>query len=145
MPFADWSPSRRQARLGSIGLIVAFPIVAFHSALWGQKSLLYSDSIEFFLPIYRVVAQGWRHGHIPTWNRYAFSGYPLLGSSQGGVFYFPHVLYGLIDPRRAFVWLAVAHMAMAGLGTRAFAKRIWHSEFAGLVSGLAYTLNAFAI
>lgn len=145
MPFADWSPSRRQARLASIGLIVAFPIVAFHSALWGPRSLTFSDALEYELPIYRVVYQAWRHGHIPTWNRYAFSGYPLLGSSQGGVFYFPHVLYGLMDPRRAFAWLAVAHMAVAGLGARALAKRLWHGEFAGLIAGLAYTLSSFAI
>ena len=136
---------RRLTRWASLLVVVLVPVVAFHRALLGQRTLILLDASEYFLPIYRVVVRTWFHGELPTWNRYAFSGYPLLGSSQGGVFYFPHILFGLIDPRRAHAVLYVGHLIVGGLGARALAKRFWRDDVAAAASGVAFSLNAFAI
>jgi hypothetical protein len=69
---------------------------------------LTNDTVKQILPWMQIVREELRNGRMPLWNRYQFSGYPLLGNGQSAPFA-PIFLSTL------FVPLPHQIVAMAGL------------------------------
>jgi hypothetical protein len=72
------------------------------------RNPLTNDTVKQILPWMQVAREELFHGRLPLWNRYQFSGYPLLGNGQSGPFA-PFFLTTL------FVPLPAQLVAMAGL------------------------------
>lgn len=72
------------------------------------RNPLTNDTVKLFLPWMQVVREELAHGRAPLWNRYSFSGYPLLGNGESAPFS-PLFLATL------FVPLPKQIVAMAGL------------------------------
>jgi hypothetical protein len=72
------------------------------------KNPLTNDTSKLFLPWMEVVREEFSHGRMPLWNRYSFSGYPLLANGEAAPFS-PFFLATL------FVSLPKQIVAMAGL------------------------------
>ena len=72
------------------------------------RNPLTNDTVKQILPWMDVAREELRHGRLPLWNRYQFSGYPLLGNGQSAPFA-PLFLATL------FVPLPQQLVAMAGL------------------------------
>jgi len=73
-----------------------------------SRNPLTNDTVKQILPWMQVVREELRAGRLPLWNRYQFSGYPLLGNGQSAPFA-PIFLATL------FVPLPGQIVAMAGL------------------------------
>jgi len=73
-----------------------------------SRNPLTNDTVKQILPWMQVVREELLHGRAPLWNRYQFSGYPLLGNGQSAPFG-PLFLLTLFAP------LAQQLVAMAGL------------------------------
>ncbi|HWS71183.1 MAG TPA: hypothetical protein VN605_03680, partial [Thermoanaerobaculia bacterium] len=73
-----------------------------------SKNPLLNDTSRLFLPWMQVAREELFHFRAPLWNRYAFSGYPLLGNAESAPFS-PLFLATL------FVPLPKQIVAMAGL------------------------------
>jgi hypothetical protein len=73
-----------------------------------SRNPLTNDTVKQMLPWMQVVREELRAGRVPLWNRYQFSGYPLLGNGQSAPFA-PIFLATL------FVPLPQQIVAMAGL------------------------------
>jgi hypothetical protein len=73
-----------------------------------SRNPLTNDTVKQILPWMQIVREELRAGHVPLWNRYQFSGYPLLGNGQSAPFA-PVFLATL------FVPLPGQLIAMAGL------------------------------
>lgn len=69
---------------------------------------LTNDTVKLFLPWMQVVREEFSHGRAPLWNRYSFSGSPLLANSESAPFS-PFFVATL------FVSLPKQIVAMAGL------------------------------
>lgn len=72
------------------------------------RNPLTNDTAKLFLPWMQVAREELAHGRAPLWNRYAFSGYPLLANGESAPFA-PFFLATL------FVPLPKQIVAMAGL------------------------------
>ena len=72
------------------------------------KNPLTNDTTRLFLPWHQVVREEFAAGRLPLWNRYSFSGYPLLGNGESAPFS-PFFLATI------FVPLPKQMVAMAGL------------------------------
>ncbi|HYM61889.1 MAG TPA: YfhO family protein [Thermoanaerobaculia bacterium] len=72
------------------------------------KNGLTNDTVHLFLPWMQVAREELGHGRVPLWNRYSFSGYPLLANAEAAPFS-PIFLATL------FVPLPKQIVAMAGL------------------------------
>lgn len=73
-----------------------------------SRNALTNDTVKQILPWMQAAREELRHGRAPLWNRYHFSGYPLLGNGQSAPFA-PIFLATL------FVPLPQQLVAMAGL------------------------------
>lgn len=72
------------------------------------KNPLTNDTAKLFLPWHQIVREELAAGRLPLWNRYSFSGYPLLGNGESAPFS-PFFLATI------FVPLPKQMVAMAGL------------------------------
>jgi hypothetical protein len=104
---------------------------------------LTNDTSKLFLPWMQTVREELANGNLPLWNRYLFSGYPLLANGESAPFS-PFFLLTL------FVPLPKQIVAMAGLKifasllfTFLYARRIGAARVGAIAAAAAFTF-AFA-
>lgn len=107
------------------------------------RNPLTNDTTKAMLPWMEVAREELFHFRAPLWNRYSFSGYPLLGNAQSAPFS-PFFLATL------FVPLPQQIVAMAGLKIFAallfgflFARRMGASDAAACFASIAFALSVF--
>jgi hypothetical protein len=91
------------------------------------------------------VADEYRHGRLPLWDPYTFSGEPAVAMSLFAPYY-PPGLWQVVFPKLPFEALeieAIFHLGLAGLFTFLFVRRLTASDGAGLIAGLAFSLGGY--
>jgi hypothetical protein len=77
------------------------------------------DLAGFLFPTYRFAAAELAAGRLPLWNPHLYAGAPFIGDIQAGFLYLPNLALFLLWPDFSYValqWMAVGHIAWAGLG-----------------------------
>jgi hypothetical protein len=72
------------------------------------------DNLQQNYPLHVLVGSMLRHGQLPFWNSYIFSGTPLLAGFNAGAFY-PLVGLFVVLPDRA-AWIATEVLVFSGIG-----------------------------
>jgi hypothetical protein len=109
--------------------------------------VLQADAVLQFYPWRDMVFEAWGRGELPLWNPYQLAGTPLLANSQSGGFYPPHILVGLlhVPTQWAITLLAWFHLALAGLGVMALARRLGATPAGGAIGGTLFSGSAFML
>lgn len=109
--------------------------------------VLQADGVLQFYVWRDLVFDAWGKGQLPFWNPYSLAGAPLMGNSQSGALYPPHVLMGMLHIPTAFAMflLAWVHLAWAGLGVDRLVRRLGGNPLGGAVAGLTFALSPFMI
>ncbi len=94
-----------------------------------------------------LVFESWRHGEVPVWNPYQLGGMPLMGNSQSGALYPPHILMGVlhVPTPLAMGLLAWFHLFWAGLGVYMLTRRLGASQTGAAIGGVAFGLSPFML
>lgn len=77
------------------------------------------DLVSFLFPTYRFAARELAQGTLPLWNPHLYGGAPFISDIQAGFLYPPNLLLFLLWPDFPYTtlqWLAMGHLAWAGLG-----------------------------
>lgn len=117
----------------SIGLLLLAPslVIAIPAAL-GHPLMPGDDLIENF-PLRVLVGDLLRHGELPTWNPYIWSGTPLLADFNSGAAYPLTWLFALLPAGAAWVVNELAVYWAAGIGLYLWCRsRRLHPVAAGL-------------
>jgi hypothetical protein len=102
---------------------------------------LTNDTVKQFLPWMQVVREELSHGRFPLWNRYAFSGYPLLGNGQSAPFS-PLFLATLFVPLpKQIVAMAGLKLFVALLFSYLFCRRQKLSDGASCFAAIAFAFS----
>ncbi|MFH1786602.1 MAG: YfhO family protein [archaeon] len=83
----------------------------------------------------------WQTGEFPKWNPYVFSGEPFIGNAQLGFFFPTMLLYLFLGSDRAFGFVFLIGIFLAGAFTYLFMKRISKDRFASLVSAIVFMFS----
>jgi hypothetical protein len=118
---------------------VSLPWAALNKAPWLNP--LITDPATQYLPWRQFVYETLRAGQWPLWNPYIFSGHPTFGSINEQVFYLPNMLFAPWPAERGFGPLAFLHLALAGIGARAFARLHVDDDAAATLAGVAAMLG----
>jgi hypothetical protein len=108
---------------------------------------LTNDTVKLFLPWMQVAREELAHGRAPLWNRYAFSGYPLLANGESAPFS-PLFLATLFVPLpKQIVAMAALKIFAALLFTWLYLKREQASDaaatFGAVVFGFSTVMTVF--
>ena len=140
-------PRSRSFLIGAILLVL--PFVLFWQVWWPDARLRqlfrYGDFVEQHYPMRVFVAGEYRHGRLPLWDPYTFSGEPAVAMSLFAPYY-PPGFWQVIFPKLPFEALeieAIFHLGLAGLFTFLFVRRLTASAGAGLIAGLAFSLGGY--
>lgn len=114
----------------------------FFDALGPDCIFAFRDSLHFYPPLYRLVADEWLHGRVPLWNPLVNCGQPLAGMGTAGAFYVPQlVLTTLLPDGVSLNVYCILHLALAATGAFLVARYQGCSRPAATVAGLVYAFS----
>ena len=116
------------SRLG-VGLALAFlavwPLLLFPEVAAGREAFAFGDNGYINYRTKALVARELAEGSLPVWSRFPACGFPILGESQTGVFYPPHLLsLWLLPVKWAFNLNVLGHMVLAAWGAFFLCRRL---------------------
>jgi hypothetical protein len=103
------------------------------------------DGIAQFYPWRHFAGETLRAGTLPLWNPYQFCGTPFVANSQSAVFYPPNLLFAALPTARAFHVNALLHLTLCGWFTYLLLRRLRLSDFAALLSGVAFAYSSWQV
>lgn len=128
-------PSSDRWALLSLGLL---PLLIFAvPALLGHPVLLGDDSAQNF-PLRVLVGSQIRHGHLPVFDPYIWSGAPLLGGWNAGAFYPLSLLFVFLPGVGAWTLNLVITYWIAGMGAFAFLRASRLGTVASFLGALSF-------
>jgi hypothetical protein len=132
---------RRHIPAALVWLAVAFQF----RAVWLGRVYWFEDIAAYFQPLYTAAARAMRSGTLPSWDLGAWSGQPLIGDPQIGIFYPPNWIWLILRPVRAYAWLTLAHAAFGAAGMWTLVRARGRSREAAALAALSLALGAFVV
>jgi len=133
-----------------IALLFLLPLLFFFGVLFTNQFSIPYDIIDQAYMYHYFAADAFKHGQLPLWTPYLFSGYPHVGDPQSAMFYPPNMLMYLLSPvsglpYRLLEWQLVFHYFLAGLFMYLWAKRVFKDRFSSLVTAIIFMFNGFLV
>jgi hypothetical protein len=123
--------------------VAAAPLVVFWQAVVGQRVLAPIDGYRHYLPLHVLANRMLRAGHLPVWNPFTFSGYPLLATNQAAVLYPPNLVFLVLPAVAANNAVVILDFVIAGVGAFLLGRVLCKDDAAAVVSGLAFAFCGF--
>ncbi|MBZ5499631.1 MAG: YfhO family protein [Acidobacteriia bacterium] len=121
----------------------AFAVVCYWNVLFTDRGTFPFDAANFFYPYLSYVHEELRNFHLPLWNPFVMSGYPIVGDMEAQIFYPINWLFVLLNPSsplpfRLFEIQLVFHFFLAGLFMFYLARDLTGRIAPALLSGLIF-------
>ncbi len=123
----------------SAGLLQLFPLLKDPRQVLFWRGGAFSDLLVSHWPnavVVRRSIETW--GQLPLWNPSVLSGAPLAADPLAGLWYPPSWLAIALPTALGFNLLIWLHLAWAGIGCWALARRLGQGHAGAIVSGLAF-------
>jgi hypothetical protein len=120
-------------------VLIAIPTFGFVLPdLIGGNLLITGDNLQQNYPLHVLVGSMLRHGQLPFWNQYIFSGTPLMADFNAGAFY-PLMGLFIVLPDRA-AWIATEVILFSGIaiGMYVFLRALKLSTAACVLAAATY-------
>ena len=104
----------------------------------------YFDVIRELYPWKTLVLEQLKHGKMPLWNPYNFSGAPLLANYQSQVFYPPAFLYLILPQVAAWTVLVILQPILGSIFLYLFTVEIGLSPPAAILTAILFNFSSFA-
>ena len=120
-------------------VLVAIPTVGFVLPdLIGGHLLITGDNLQQNYPLHVLVGSMLRHGQLPFWNQYIFSGTPLMADFNAGAFYPLMGLFVVLPDRAAWIATEVVLFSGIAVGMYVFLRALRLSIGACLIGAATF-------
>ena len=120
-------------------MLIAIPTAAFVLPdLIGGHLLITGDNLQQNYPLHVLVGSMLRHGQLPFWNQYIFSGTPLMADFNAGAFYPLMGLFVVLPDRAAWVATEVILFSAIAVGMYVFLRALKLSTAACILAAATY-------
>jgi hypothetical protein len=134
--------NRLRAHIGPLWpyvVLVAIPTAAFVLPdLLGGHLLITGDNLQQNYPLHVLVGSMWRHGQLPFWNTYIFSGTPLMADFNAGAFYPLMGLFVVLPDRAAWIATEAILFSAIAVGMYVFLRALKLSTMACVVAAATF-------
>jgi hypothetical protein len=124
-------------------LFAVFAIIFYWKVLFTNRFMFPWDAADFFYPYLNFVHEELRHFHLPLWNPFVMSGYPIIGDMEAQIFYpinwllialhpFSSLPYRLVEIQLIF------HFFLAGVFMYFLARDVTGKVVPSLIAGLLF-------
>lgn len=126
-------------------VLAALPIIA-HAPAWIEgRALAPGEGTALHLPLRAAVWQAWARHELPGWNPGQFCGAPLLAEYRAGALYPPMMALAVLSPFDALQCLVLISLALAGVLTYVYARRLHAGRVGAYVAGLTFALGPYLV
>jgi len=126
-------------------IILCLAVAAlFYRFLVGEVIFWGVPLLQFY-PWREMAFNALRAGRLPLWNPLAGCGAPLLANYQTAVFYPPNWLYLIIPAEYAMGLVGMVHLIWAGLGMRAYLRRLGVDRLGQGVGAISFALSGYLV
>ena len=134
-----------QIRASATTLLIAVLLtLLFWGPLWQRYGFVGGDLYPYFFPQKAFFSDRLQAGEFPLWNNLTGFGYPVLGESQTGAAYPPHVVaYYLLDVNTAYNVEHLLHYVLCFVATWLFARRVGMGTRGSVLTALVFTYGWF--
>jgi hypothetical protein len=109
--------------------------------LFGGHLLMTGDDVQQNYPLRELVGYALRHGQLPLWNPYLWSGTPLLGGFNAGAFHPLTLLFGIMPARAAWITTEVVIYAVVATGAYSFLRALKLSVVPSFIGAAAFSFS----
>jgi hypothetical protein len=131
----------------AIALFVAIPVlIGVPPALVGRPLFPGSgtaDNLTQNYPLRVLAGELLRHGRLPLWDPYIWSGTPLLAGWNAGALYPGTWLFAVLPASAAWTINVASVSVVCAAGMHVFLRRLGCSPLAGLLGALTFTYTGF--
>lgn len=127
-------------------VVVLLPLVFFSRELLGICRFAGVDHTKLNMPMKFFDVLAVRHGELPLWNPYLFTGAPHLAEGEGGTFYLLNWINHL--PGDFFYWYGIniiLHFIIAGIACYALLRCKGAATFPAALFAILFQLAPFSI
>jgi 4-amino-4-deoxy-L-arabinose transferase-like glycosyltransferase len=137
----DVSPAPRdRGNALAIAILVAVPAIVFCAFdLFGGHLLLSGDNLLQNYPLRVLAGSDLRHGQLPLWDPFVWSGTPLLAGLNAGAFYPLSLLFAVASSPVAWVIGQVFVFSSVGVGTYLLFRSGGTSVLASFLGAFSFT------
>ena len=120
-------------------MLIAIPTAVFVLPdLIGGHLLITGDNLQQNYPLHILVGSMLRHGQLPFWNQYIFSGTPLMADFNAGAFYPLTGLFIVLPDRAAWIATEVILFSAIAVGMYVFLRALKLSPAACVIAAATY-------
>ena len=124
-----------------LGMVLGFA----QEMVWSNQLPFFRDLGPYFYPLRFILAESFKAGEIPLWDRHIGMGFPFLAEFQSGVFYPPHVFYLLLPFFAAIKVSFLFHYCVAALGSYLLLRRWAYPACLSLVGAILFTFGGVIV
>ena len=136
-------PGRRDAL--ALGLLFGVPLVALAIPALAGYPLLTGDDLAQNFPLSAYVGQVLRHGHLPVFNPYLWSGAPLLAAANAHALLGTTWLFAVLPALVAWVLAEALTLGAAAAGVYVLLRRSGCGPLASALAGATFGLGGFVV
>ena len=120
-------------------LLVAVPFAGFVLPdLIAGRLIITGDNLQQNYPLHVLVGSMLRHGQLPFWNQYIFSGTPLMADFNAGAFYPLTGLFVVLPDRAAWIATEVILFSLIAVGMYVFLRALKLSTVASVFGAATF-------
>jgi hypothetical protein len=128
---------------GAAALLAGAPAVLLSVAAAVGYPLMTGDDVAQSYPLSVLAGRVMRHGHLPLFDSWLWSGSPLLGGANAHPFLPLSLLFVVLPPLAAWVAGEVAVVAGAAIGCQVLLRRTECASLPAALGGAAFGLAGF--
>ena len=120
-------------------MLIAIPLFGFVLPdLISGRLLLTGDNLQQNYPLHVLVGSMLRHGQLPFWNQYIFSGTPLMADFNAGAFYPLMGFFVAFPDRTAWIATEVVLFSVIAIGMYVFLRALKLSTVACVLGAATF-------
>jgi hypothetical protein len=138
-------PAYQRGDVVALFVLTLFPLIAYVEPLLDHRLLGPGDGVALHLPLRTEAFRAYRDFSLPFLNTKEFLGTPLLAAYRGGVLYPLIPLLSRFDPFSAFQALVLISVALAGVLTYLYLKRLGAGSQGAFVGALSFAYGPYLL
>lgn len=129
----------------AIAVLLAMVIWFCDEMIFSQKAPFFRDLVTYFYPIKFSVAEAFKAGSLPMWDRHMATGFPIMANFQSAVFYTPSIAFYVLPFFAAVRFTFVFHYTLAATGSYLL-FRSWKSPvYISLIGAILFTFGGTTV
>jgi hypothetical protein len=131
--------------VAAVAVVTVFFFCFFGATIFSGRVFLAGDQLVYTWPLRTVAWEMIRHGQLPLWTPFVFSGYPLLSMAQLGIGYPLTWGYLFLPGHWAESIYIFAPYLLSPIFTYLYLREVGRSRLASLLGGLSFTYGGLML